>query len=137
MTAEYIFTNACTDIEKGLKLYAINKGVQLDDFLETIFINPPINNPRLKSQKGAFIMCPLIKKAGGIFLRNNDYLNDSPFFRCYKAVVPHDKKKRLLKELHIFGIDEGSVFQDMTSRINTIMEVEKWKVDNNNNLIFE
>ena len=137
LTAEYIFTYACTDIEEGLKQYAIKKGVQLNDFLETLFICPPFNNPRLKSQNGAFIMCPLIRNNGGKIIHNYESLNDSPFFSCNKAVVPHDKKERLLQELHIFGIDEGSVFHDIISRINTIMKVEKWKINKTNNLIFE
>lgn len=137
LTAEFVFTHIWTDIEDCLKQYSNKYGVKINDFLEPLFIYPPINNLRLKSQKGAFIMCPLIKNTGGKIIRNDDSLDNTPFFGYNRAIIPHDIKTKLLKELHILGIDEGNVYQDLTSSINTIMQVEKWKTGTIYNLLFE
>ncbi len=137
LTAEFIFTQVWTNITESLNQYSIEKGVQLNDFLEPLFIYPPINNPRLKSQKGAFIMCPLIKDTGDNIIRYSDSLDNSPFFGYNRAIVLHEKKTKLLKSLHILGIDKGNVYQDLTSILYTIMQIEKWNIEKTNNLLYE
>ena len=93
----------------------------------TSFIHPPLNNPRIEAQSGAFVMAPLAKKEGDKYKINEDGLNG--FFESRVAIIPADYKESILRELSILGINSGSVFQSVTEKLQTIME-EDWRNTN-------
>lgn len=138
IVAEYVFSRAWTDIGASLINYSIEKNVQINEFLNPIFVYPSFNNPRLKSQKGAFVLCPLIKEnPGGHVVPNREPLIDTPFFSSHKAVIPYKSKDSLLRELSILGVDEGNLYQSVSSRINTIIKEKKWEIERDDGLLFE
>ena len=60
-------------------------------------------------------MCPLIKNTGGKIIRNDDSLDNTPFFGYNRAIIPHDIKTKLLKE-------PGKFRRGTIKRINEIFE---------------
>ena len=61
LTAKYVFENELQRMDFGVHHLAKNEGVSVNAFIQPIFILPPINNPRIEAQNGAFIMSPLVE----------------------------------------------------------------------------
>ena len=124
ITAKYLFTHKRLD---GLLSWCKEHKINIDNFTKPMFIHPPLNNPRIEAQSGAFVMAPLAKKEGDKYKINEDGLN--AFFESRVAIIPADYKESILRELSILGINSGSVFQSVTEKLQTIME-EDWKNTN-------
>lgn len=84
------------------------------------FINPPLNNPRIIAQNGAFLFSPLLTKDNLTknLLLNNSHL--SAAFQKKKIVIPACDKENLKRELMDYGIHEGSLFPDIEHKMSYI-----------------
>ena len=125
LTAEIIFTK---ENNSSINQFFRNRKLKGRDFSKPIFIWPPINNPRIEAQDGAFIMAPLLKYDGeGVYTNNHDSLNNSDFFMKSRAVIPEDCKEGILKELSRIGINTGSIYKGVTEKLQSVMEEERRK----------
>ena len=131
LTAEYKFkhnTNPLCDDELFVNFVA-RKGVQTYEFYTPIFIYPPINNVRVERQSGAFIMKPLTHdhRSGTMDTSDEKFedKNNNSLRNCFMdsvAIIPHECKEDILRELSMLGIDDGSMFQTVMDKINAIKE---------------
>ena len=62
LTAKYVFEHEVQRMIVGFQKFAIKEKVDINCFVQPTFILPPINNPRIEAQNGAFIMAPLISE---------------------------------------------------------------------------
>lgn len=127
LTAEFVFNFSAEDISTIIDSFLKGRKVDYSLLTQPLFVNPPINNPRIEHQQGAFIISPLIKIENGIMQRNTDSIESSHIFSKRKAIIPTLHKDELLYHLHILGIDEGSLFQGTPERLKTIMQEEDWR----------
>ena len=83
-------------------------------------------------------MTPLIKEdnSQNQNLPYNNPLTNSSFFEKEKVIIPSKSKNSLLKELHILGINRGSVLLDINSKIESIIQESEWEIERINNLNF-
>lgn len=131
-TAEYIFTeDILQKNDEGVVNYASKKEKSISFFSKPIFIQSPINNPRIEAQNGAFIMAPLIKYNGAISCINRNSFENSDFFDRSKCIIEANNKKNILRELDILGINKGSIYKGICEKLETIMQREEL---NNNQL---
>ena len=86
-----------------------------------------MNNPRIESQNGAFVMSPLIKPVSDKYKANKGSLED--FFENRVAIIPSANKSAILKELSMLGINSGTIFNDVTKKLQTIMLKETQSVN--------
>ena len=116
ISAKYLFTHQSLD-----KFYSWCKkeGLDIKNFTIPLFIHPPMNNPRIESQNGAFVMSPLIKPVSDKYKANKGSLED--FFENRVAIIPSANKNAILKELSMLGINSGTIFNDVTKKLQTIM----------------
>lgn len=121
ITAKYLFTHKRLD---GLLSWCKDNNINIDNFTIPMFIHPPLNNPRIEAQSGAFVMAPLAKKEDDKYKINEDSLVS--FFENRVAIIPADYKENILRELSILGINSGSVFQSVTEKLQTIMQEDWW-----------
>ena len=108
--------------EKGDKL----AHEPLDGFSLPTFVLPPLNNPRIEAQDGAFIMLPVVDRDGDYINRGMN-LNDSEFFDERRAKIPNKFKVEIIKELSELGINRGSIYRDTTNRIKALIENSQMK----------
>ena len=106
----------------------------MDDYF---FVNPKRNNDRIKAQNGAFIIVGGIKieeeKTTNNSNDKNDLKNkliektDSPSFPKEKTKFYIDcgKKKDILKELDVLGINKGNLYCDLSFRVKEISKTLK------------
>lgn len=128
LAAEFVFKYSANNIESDITTFAKENQVELMSFTKPLFIYPAINNPRIEHQQGAFIMSPLITIGDEKeIIRYTDSLDDANVFGDRRAIIPASLKEDFLYYLHILGIDEGSLFQDTTARLHTIMQEEGWR----------
>ena len=123
ITAKYLFTHKRLD---GLLTWCKGYNVDIENLTVPMFIHPPINNPRIEAQNGAFIMTPLAKKEGDKYKLSEDALES--FFEERVALIPGDCKENILRELSILGINSGSIFQSVTEKLQTIMQEDWWNI---------
>lgn len=137
LTAEFVFTYSLHNIEDKIISFSHDKKVQLYQFEKSLFVMPPVNNPRLEHQNGAFILSPLVKRVtDNHFVAVNEPIDEGCFFPK-KAIVPKGSKKQLLKELNTLGINKGSIFQGVSEKIESIVQEEIWRIERTNNVLFE
>lgn len=89
-------------------------------YYEPFLIYPPLNNPRLAAQNGAFIMTPLAKI-------ENTYSSKLLQHQCFdnrRAVICPKRKEEILRQLSTFGFDRGSIFVSFADRLTSIAENE-------------
>lgn len=128
LTAKYVFENEVQRIIFDFQSFTKKEGVDVNMFLQPIFILPPINNPRMEAQNGAFIMAPLIEK---IIDENTAHLNINDFnkygiFDNRRAIIPEYAKESILQELFVLGIDGGSIYKCIEAKLKAIVAEEKW-----------
>lgn len=122
LTAKCLFTQPSLC---NLITWCDNNCCYIESFTTPMFIHPPINNPRVEAQNGAFIMAPLAKKVEGGYIINRDNLE--VFFEHRVAKIPAECKENILKELAILGINAGSIFRGVTEKLQTIMLEDGWE----------
>lgn len=83
-----------------------------------IFILPPINNPRLEAQSGAFIMFPLFNRNGIYSIEEHDC---GDFFSNKRLIIKAKCKKKILLQLNQLGINEGVIYKDVTAKIKSVV----------------
>ena len=140
LTAKYIFEHqlqdVILDISKYIKEEEPSGKLNVSDFTVPIFILPPINNPRIEAQNGAFIMAPLVEN---VIDENEAWLNKkgldgTAFFDENRAVIKGNNKPNILKELSVLGIDSGSVYRGVEQKLKAIVMEEKLKAQDFNAL---
>ena len=129
LTSEFVFKHPFDYFEKEVKSFVIDKEESLYKFSQPLFVLPPINNPRVEHQNGAFVMAPLAKIGKDIVYLNTNSLDDSGFFSDKRALVPDERKSSIIKDLHKFGINKGSIYQGITEKIESIIQEEKWELE--------
>ena len=128
LTANYVFENDVQEIATGFQHFAEDKRVEINDFTRPLFILPPINNPRIEAQNGAFVMAPLFEK-----VIDNDTaksyrkgLDESGFFDERRAIIKANVKESVLHELSVLGIDCGTIYKGIEEKLKAIVAEEKW-----------
>ena len=136
LTAKYVFEQEVQNMIVGFQSFAVKENVNIHDFTQPIFILPPINNPRIEAQNGAFIMAPLISKVidGSSALKFRNNLGDLGFFDERRAIIKGNNKENILNELSILGIDSGTIFKGIEEKLKAIMSVEKRKSNHFKNI---
>ena len=136
LTAKYVFENELQEVVVGFKHFEKEEKVSINDFLQPIFIQPPINNPRIEAQNGAFIMAPLFdKKLGeGTALLNRKGLDGTYYFDNRRAIIQGEKKESILHELSVLGINSGTIYRGIEEKLKAIVREEKWKSNCFNNI---
>lgn len=129
LTAKYVFEYEVQRRIVGFQSFAEKEGVNINCFTQPIFILPPINNPRIEAQNGAFIMAPLISglidDSSALQYRKN--LGDTDFFDTRRAVIKGSNKENILHELSILGIDSGTIYISIEAKLKAILTEEKIK----------
>lgn len=128
LTAKFVFENelekATFDFQNFLKL----EGINLDSFTKPIFILPPINNPRIEAQNGAFVMEPLFDKIlDGIPFINRKGVECTKLFDKRRAIVKGNNKENILHELSKVGVDSGTIYRGIEEKLRAIVTEEKFK----------
>ena len=136
LTAEYIFTHSLYDIDDEIKALSKTHSVHLSEFSKPVLLLPPFNNDRIASQKGAFIMSPLINLIDKIHVSAFCGSLNKEFSKKI-ALIPSSCKYELLKELHALGIDKGTVFQSITEKIESIIQEKQWAIERINQIKLE
>ena len=94
-----------------------------EQYMMPFFCIPPSSNQRIIQQNGAFIMAPLLsarpKDLGKLPMFNGELKN---IFDERVAVIPHEYKESVKNELYEYGIDKGTLFVDVPSIIESIVE---------------
>ena len=83
------------------------------------YVNPPMNNPRINAQNGAFLLPPLLeedKHSGEYFLTAKN-VND---LFAKSVTIPASSKIAIQNELMEYGIHEGTLFPDIEHKIKYI-----------------
>ena len=119
-TAQYLFrSNTFETYVSKEKLLGISN-FSMKDFTIPLYFHTPYTNARISAQQGGFILSPLLSKNGiseeeGQICNaeEQDLKKTNIFEREYTIVVCADKKKEILNELSIYGINEGTVFPDI------------------------
>ncbi len=136
LTAKYVFENELQQMIVGFHHFTKVQNVYIDSFTRPLFILPPINNPRIEAQNGAFVMAPLIHKVidEETVLLNRKSLNDTEFFDGRRAIIKGRNKDSILHELYILGIDSGTIYKGIEEKLKAIVTEEKW-ISNKYNVI--
>ena len=136
LTAKYIFENELQQMVVGIHRFTKAQNVSIDSFTKPLFILPPINNPRIEAQNGAFIMAPLIDKVVDeeTVLLNRKSLDGTEFFDERRAIIKGYNKESIIHELSILGIDSGSIYKGIEEKLKAIVREEKWNTNCYNNI---
>ena len=136
LTAKYAFENELQRIDFGVHHLAKNEGVNVNAFTQPIFILPPINNPRIEAQNGAFVMAPLIENVidEKAVILNRKGLDNTDFFDKRRAIIKGENKDCILHELSVFGIDSGTIYKGIEEKLRAIVTEEKWKSNKYNGI---
>ncbi len=83
------------------------------------YVNPPMNNPRINAQNGAFLLPPLLEedKHSGEYFLNAKNVND---LFAKSVTIPASSKIAIQNELMEYGIHEGTLFPDIEHKIKYI-----------------
>ena len=129
LTAKYVFENELQRMDFGVHHLAKNEGVNVNAFTQPIFILPPINNPRIEAQNGAFVMAPLIENIidEKAVILNRKGLDNTDFFDNRRAIIKGYNKECLLHELSVLGIDSGTIYKSIEEKLKAIVSGEKRK----------
>ena len=136
LTAKYVFENKVQRTIVGFQNFAKKEEVNINLFTQPIFILPPINNPRIEAQNGAFIMTPLISEVfnedSGKQYRKG--LGDTDFFDKRRSIVKGCNKEHILHELSVLGIDSGTIYKGVDEKLKAILTEEKLKSNSFNKI---
>ena len=135
LTADFVFN---THPGVANEYYYKDKKKNKSEFSTPIFIFPPINNPRIEHQNGAFIMTPLEGMCSAFDpVDTSDNSKKDNIDRSHSlrgrfdlecpAIIDKSSKMDILRELYVLGIDDGFISQDITGKINAIIRGVDYK----------
>jgi hypothetical protein len=84
---------------------------------------PPLNNPRIKAQQGAFIVCsPVTHELGDLQTQiDHEVLRElHKGINIHRIRISHQHKYAILKELANLGISETTMFPDLRTQIKSL-----------------
>lgn len=124
-SAEYLFTTGqpfmnFLDFKDFIDRWALKFSI----FTNPQFILPPINNPRIEAQNGAFIMPPLLKNDA--CAPHDGNLINTGFFENKRAIISSKRKEGILQELSQLGINVGTIYKGIPEKLQAIMQEEVW-----------
>lgn len=122
--SEYLFSN---DSFSDFLTWCKNKKYKIKWFTKPLFVQPPVNNPRIEAQSGAFIMAHITNRSNRGYKINNNRLDDC--FDKRVAIIPYKHKESILKELTILNINPSTIFRDVVGKLQTIMQNENWRAN--------
>lgn len=126
-TAKSLFQEKQFDSIEDVRQFATTCNVKsLGEFSKPLFILPPINNPRIEAQNGAFLLTPLLQQKGDSFEFHSGNLKSTGFFDPKYAIIKGEAKEEILSELAILGIDEGTLYKDISAKLRAIMQKERY-----------
>ena len=136
LTAKYVFEHEVQEIIFGLDRFAQQENVNIHNFQAPVFIYPPMNNPRIEAQNGAFIMAPLVENSfdNNTAKLNKESLEGTGFFDERRAIVEGCHKASILHELAVLGVDSGTIYKGVEAKMKAIVTEEKWKSNLFNNI---
>lgn len=136
LTAKYVFENELQQMVVEFHRFTKIQNVDIDSFTQPLFILPPINNPRIEAQNGAFIMAPLIDKVidEETVLLNRKSLDGTEFFDERRAIIKGYNKGSILHELSILGIDSGTIYKGIEEKLRAIVTEGKWNSNKSNGI---
>lgn len=136
LTAKYIFENELQRELVSFHQYVKKEMVNVKDFTQPIFILPPINNPRIEAQNGAFIMAPLIEEEfdEDMVPLNKKSLNNTEFFDDKRAIIRGCDKENIMHELSVYGIDSGTIYKGIEEKLRAIVTEEIWESNRYKNI---
>lgn len=120
--AKAAFNKDCYNGERILELFEefnVSKQNFQEQLSSTQIFEPVFNNERITAQRGAFIIAPLYKDKKYSFFANNFDYKEEPFSDNI-AIIKGKYKNSILTELAEIGIDESSLFPDMTGLMSAI-----------------
>lgn len=132
--AEYVFNYDAMNInEKEVDKLCAKYNVNRTHFEHMHFLDPPLNNRRISSQSGAFIISPLLrdKTEAPFQYANSSYVKkDIEKAFSKKVIIPANIKTDLLKELDYLGINRATIYTDIQNKLQYINEREdnKWPI---------
>lgn len=104
----------------------------------TIAVMPAKSNPRIDAQDGAFLLFGMRAKKFSGDTGNKSRRSSSWYFsqsritddatlydRIIKIIIPTDSKQKILDSLNLLGINERSLFPDLSHQIHYTMEMVK------------
>ena len=116
----------CKWLIKISETYKLKSNEHLYNLLSIpYYVCAPFNSPRIISQRGAFVMTPLLTKRDNdyVFACNFDFDNTDQsncMFGKKNIIIEAKYKNIILKELSLLGIDDSSIFAD-TSHLCQIL----------------
>lgn len=129
LTAKYVFEHEVQRMIVGFQKFAKVEEVNINSFTQPFFVLPPISNPRIEAQNGAFIMTPLIDEVfdeeSALPFRKS--LCDTNFFDERRAIIRSSNKQAILHELSVLGIDSGTIYKGIEEKLKAIVAEEKRK----------
>lgn len=127
LTAKYVFMHDINEVTTRINNYVKNENACIDNFKHPLFILPPVNNPRIEVQNGAFIMSPLIDKSSDVktIRTNRQGLEGTGFFDERRATIECNCKGNILHELSVLGIDYGTIYTSIDAKLKAIIDDEK------------
>ena len=132
--AEYVFNHDTISINMDeLKNICEKNEVKPEDMESIYFITPPLNNPRISIQNGAFIMSPLLKKNAEVPFNNAGYAYIKGEMKTAfekQFTIPEISKLDILKELDYLGFNKATIYADISNKLQYINEKEHnevWK----------
>lgn len=127
-SAEYLFTTGQPSMTfLDLKDFINRWALEILTFTKPQFVLPPINNPRMEAQNGAFIIPPLIKDEGCTPYDGN--LINSDLFDNKRAIIKAEYKEGILKELSQLGVNIGTIYKGIPEKLQAIIQEEIWNLD--------
>lgn len=97
------------------------------EFFKQIFTNylylPPLNNPRIKAQQGAFIVCSPVAQESDDLQAQLEYevLRDlHRDIKIHRIRISNAHKKDILEELDNLGISETTMFPDLRTQTKSL-----------------
>lgn len=81
--------------------------INIEDIEKVFFVKPKMDNPRIVKQEGAFLLF-------GIDGEKVKFKEADDFFDFKKYIIPFNKKSDILKQLDLLGINEASLFPEIS-----------------------
>lgn len=100
-----------------------------EDIQKSYIVKPAKINDRIKNQSGAFIIPGYISSRGIKFEEMQEKIDKSiqqSIELKHELVIPKENKQEILKQLRIFGIDEGFIYPDIEHISRAISEKYKY-----------
>ena len=119
--------NSPNVLNKLKEVFAYN--FTIDHLTESHFVRAPYNNPRIMAQNGGFIVFPLFNKELRISERSDiEAYNQNLGVLPPKVIINHDAKENILEELDILGINEGTLFPELSHRLSAVKKRQLLKI---------